>query len=166
MADFGYFALLISLFAASYALLADILGAWRDENALIKSGRNAMVACYFCLTAAVVALLIMLPALTALAIFVGIFLGGMLIAVIELRQGIQYYYSNVIDALMVRDLITGVGKSFFFAGIIAVIGCHNGLRATAGATGVGRATTDTVVGASVAILISDFFLTKIFLLIL
>ena len=60
MADFGYFALLISLFAASYALLVDILGAWRNENALIKSGRNAMAACYFCLTIAVITLLIML----------------------------------------------------------------------------------------------------------
>ena len=114
----------------------------------------------------VVAMLIMLPALTVLAIFVGIFLGGMLIAVVELRQGIQYYYNNVIGALIVGDIVSGVGKSFFFALIIAIIGCHNGLSATAGATGVGRATTSTVVMASVTILVADFFLTKTFLIIL
>jgi phospholipid/cholesterol/gamma-HCH transport system permease protein len=114
----------------------------------------------------VTAMLVMLPALTVLAIFVGIFLGGMVIAVVELRQPIDYYYNNVIGALLVRDLVTGVGKSFFFALIISIIGCHNGLTATAGATGVGRATTNTVVMSSVAILIADFFLTKTFLLIL
>jgi len=114
----------------------------------------------------VAALFVMLPALTVLAIFVGIFLGGMMIAVLELRQGIQYYYNNVIGALMLQDLVTGVGKSFFFALIIAVIGCHNGLTASAGASGVGRATTNTVVAASVSVLIADFFLAKTFMLIL
>ncbi|MHC4194349.1 MAG: heme lyase CcmF/NrfE family subunit [Planctomycetota bacterium] len=60
MADLGYFALLLGLFAASYALLIDVLGAWREENALIKSGRNAMAACWICLTAAMIVFWVML----------------------------------------------------------------------------------------------------------
>ena len=52
----------------------------------------------------------------------------------------------------------------FFAFFIGIIACYNGLNATGGADGVGRATTNTVVTASIAIIVSDFFLTKIFLL--
>ena len=46
---------------------------------------------------------------------------------------------------------------------IALIGCYNGLNVKGGAASVGRATTSTVVGASISILVSDFFLTKLFL---
>jgi len=60
MTDLGYFALLLGLFTASYGLLIDVLGAWRDENALIKSARNAMTACWICLTVAMAVLWIML----------------------------------------------------------------------------------------------------------
>ena len=114
----------------------------------------------------VAALFVVLPALTMLAIFVGIFLGGVLISVLELQQGIDYFYHEVISALSVGDLLSGIGKSFFFALIIAVIGCQNGLTAKGGADGVGRATTNTVVAASITILVADFFLTKIFLMVL
>ncbi|MFQ5541929.1 MAG: ABC transporter permease, partial [Candidatus Binatia bacterium] len=62
------------------------------------------------------------------------------------------------------DLFSGLGKSFFFAFSIGTIACYNGLQAGGGADGVGRATTKTVVMASITILISDFFLTKLFLL--
>ncbi len=62
------------------------------------------------------------------------------------------------------DLFSGLGKSFFFAFSIAMIACYNGLQAERGADGVGRATTKTVVMSSITILVSDFFLTKLFLL--
>ena len=55
------------------------------------------------------------------------------------------------------------GKDHFFALFIGLIACHSGLTATGGADGVGRATTQTVVTASLSVLISDFFLTKLFL---
>ena len=111
----------------------------------------------------VLATLIMLPALTILADFIGIF-GGMIISVKDLGQTAGYYTQHVITALTFDDIFSGVGKTFFFAGFIAVIGCYNGLNARGGADGVGRATTSTVVTASILILISNFFLTKLFLL--
>jgi phospholipid/cholesterol/gamma-HCH transport system permease protein len=52
----------------------------------------------------------------------------------------------------------------FFGYFIGIIACYNGMTASGGADGVGRATTRTVVAASVTILLSDFFLTKLFLL--
>jgi len=111
----------------------------------------------------VLATLIMLPLLTILADFVGI-VGGMIISVKDLGQTSAYYTQHVITALSFDDVFSGVGKTFFFAAFIAIIGCYNGLNATGGADGVGRATTSTVVVASILILISNFFLTKLFLL--
>ena len=111
----------------------------------------------------VLATLIMLPALTILADFIGIF-GGMIISVKDLGQTAGYYTQHVISALSFDDIFSGVGKTVFFAGFIAIIGCYNGLNAKGGADGVGRATTSTVVTASILILISNFFLTKLFLL--
>jgi len=55
-------------------------------------------------------------------------------------------------------------RTFDFGFAIGLIGCFNGLRTSGGADGVGRATTATVVTASITILIMDFFLTKLFLL--
>lgn len=113
----------------------------------------------------VVAVLIMLPALTVLADFTGI-LGGLLIAVYELGQSPTFYVNQVITSLQFRDVLTGTGKAPFFALIIALVACHNGLRTTGGADGVGRSTTRTVVVASILILVSNFFLTKFFYIIL
>ncbi len=110
------------------------------------------------------ALLIALPLLTVLADVVGLF-GGMVMAVNEIGQSRDYFVSHVILALRVQDVTSGIGKSVFFAFFIGVISCFNGLNAEGGADGVGRATTNTVVTASIAIIISDFFLTKFFLVV-
>jgi phospholipid/cholesterol/gamma-HCH transport system permease protein len=111
----------------------------------------------------VMATLIMLPVLTILANFVGI-MGGWLIACTELNQTSEFYLKHVRGALAVHDIFSGIGKTVFFALFISTIACYNGLRVTGGADGVGRATTQTVVAASIAVLISDFFLTKLFLI--
>jgi phospholipid/cholesterol/gamma-HCH transport system permease protein len=107
--------------------------------------------------------LIMLPALTMLGDILGV-LGGMAIAVLQLDLTAAFYWNDVTAALSLTDLMSGLGKSIFFAFFIAIVGCHHGLTAKGGADGVGRATTNTVVLASVLILVSDFFLTKLFFL--
>lgn len=109
------------------------------------------------------ALIIALPLLTVLADIVGLF-GGMLMAVYEVGQSRAYFVSHVLAALSVGDIASGLGKTVFFALFIGVIACHNGLTARGGADGVGRATTRTVVTASISVIVSDFFLTKLFLL--
>ena len=75
-----------------------------------------------------------------------------------------FFLGHVVDALKLSDIGSGVGKTVFFGFFIGVIACYNGLSATGGADGVGKATTDTVVTGSIAVIISDFFLTKLFLL--
>jgi len=109
------------------------------------------------------ATLIMLPALTVIGDLLGIF-GGLLIAVFQLGLTPGFYVNDVLTSLTVDDVASGVGKSYFFAFFITVVACRNGLHVTGGADGVGRATTNTVVLASILILITDFFLTKLFYL--
>lgn len=105
--------------------------------------------------------LTMLPLLTILGDFLGI-LGGMLIAVYQLDLTPGFYFNDVLSALTLEDIFSGIGKSFFFAYWIAIVGCYNGLSARGGADGVGRSTTNTVVLASILVLVTDFFLTKLF----
>lgn len=108
------------------------------------------------------ALIVMLPILTILADILGI-LGGLYIALAEIGQSPDYYWSKVREVLTIGDLLSGTGKTFFFAYFVGIIACHNGLRTEGGATGVGQATTNTVVASAIAIFISNFFLAKIFL---
>src|SRR5215210_975713 len=108
-----------------------------------------------------IASLIMLPALTILGDALGI-LGGLLVASTTLGLPPGLYLNDVFESLTLGDVGSGVCKSFFFAYFIAIVGCYNGLTTQGGADGVGRATTNTVVLAAILVLISDFFLTKIF----
>jgi phospholipid/cholesterol/gamma-HCH transport system permease protein len=110
----------------------------------------------------VVATVFMMPVLTALADVLGI-LGGLIIAVMELQMTMQDYLTSIWQQLAISDITSGLGKTFFFGLEIAAIGCYNGLQVQGGAASVGQATTRTVVFASICVLISDFFLTKLFL---
>ena len=104
---------------------------------------------------------VMLPLLTIIGNFLGI-VGGLLIAVFQLNLTVGFYYNDVISALSLDDIFSGIGKSVFFAFWVAIIGCYNGLNARGGADGVGRATTNTVVLSAILVLVTDFFLTKLF----
>src|SRR5919198_290186 len=89
---------------------------------------------------------------------------AVLVMLPELTVSGEFYINSLIQVLYLRDVFSGIGKSFFFAYFIGIIACLNGLNVTGGADGVGRATTRTVVAASITVLISDFFLTKLFLM--
>jgi phospholipid/cholesterol/gamma-HCH transport system permease protein len=108
------------------------------------------------------ATILMMPVLTSLADVLGI-LGGLGIAVLALQITTQDYLTSIWGQLQISDICSGLSKTLFFGFEIALIGSANGLRVTGGASSVGQATTRTVVLASICILISDFFLTKLFL---
>jgi phospholipid/cholesterol/gamma-HCH transport system permease protein len=105
-----------------------------------------------------------LPLLTLLAIVLGI-AGGMVVA--DLQYGIApgFYRQTVISTVELADYFSGVLKTFFFGWWIGMVGVFIGLRTTGGTAGVGRATTRAVVISSIGVLISDFFLTKLFMLV-
>jgi phospholipid/cholesterol/gamma-HCH transport system permease protein len=104
---------------------------------------------------------VMLPLLTILSDFIGMF-GGWIIAYFFLNLPSQQYWHSVWKALEWNDVSQGLLKPFAFAFVIALVGCFYGLRTTGGTQGVGRATTQAVVAASVLILLLDFFFSKIF----
>ena len=111
----------------------------------------------------VLAALIVFPLVTVLADVVGL-LGGMVVMFLE-RGTDMYVYWNVTAYWVVpKDFLTGIGKSFFFGGLVTLIGCYNGLNTEGGTEGLGRATTATVVQVAMGVIISDFFLTKLFLI--
>ncbi|OGP54074.1 MAG: transporter [Deltaproteobacteria bacterium RBG_13_52_11] len=110
-----------------------------------------------------IATIVALPLLTIVADILGI-IGGLLISVMEFQITSYYYFTTILEKMSVQDVASGIGKTFFFGLIIAIIGCYQGMTTTGGTVGVGRSTTTTVVVSSILILVTDFFLTKIFLL--
>jgi len=111
------------------------------------------------------ACLLMLPLLAVLSDGVGL-LGGFVVAHWALSVPTNVYWSDVPNMVTVADLVSGVAKTIFFGGIIAVVSCYQGFQASGGAEGVGRATTRAVVWSSILILISDYFLTALLALLL
>src|SRR5438128_12665169 len=102
------------------------------------------------------------PLLTVLADVVGV-LGGMLIMYIERGADVYAYWNITTYWVVPKDFLTGVGKSVFFGIIVTLIGCYNGLSTEGGTEGLGRATTSTVVHVTMGVMVSDFFITKLFL---
>ncbi|MCL4784483.1 MAG: ABC transporter permease [Bryobacterales bacterium] len=102
-----------------------------------------------------------LPLLTVIADFVGIF-GGYLVAISTLGITGPQFWTSAWQALDYSDIAQGLVKPFTFSFAISLIGCYYGLNTTGGTQGVGRATTQAVVVASVLIFVLTFFITKIF----
>jgi phospholipid/cholesterol/gamma-HCH transport system permease protein len=96
-----------------------------------------------------------------IADFVGIF-GGWVVSHFALALPSQQYWLTAWQALDGRDVCEGLLKPFFFAIVIALIGCFYGLRTTGGTQGVGRATTQAMVMSTVMIFVLDLVITKIF----
>ncbi len=107
------------------------------------------------------ALVIMLPVLTIFADLIGIF-GGFVICVLKLGINATLFVNMVLEALLVKDVVTGLIKSVFFGIIIALVGCYHGLTVKGGAEGVGRATTKSVVTSFIFIIITDCLFTVMF----
>jgi phospholipid/cholesterol/gamma-HCH transport system permease protein len=99
-----------------------------------------------------------LPLLTVEVIGIGI-LGGYFVSVNLLDIEPTYLWANMLKYTHQADLVIGLIKAFIYGGVIALIGCYKGMTCRLGAEGVGQATTEAVVYASITILIANFFLT-------
>ena len=111
----------------------------------------------------VLAAVIVMPLLSVYALALGTF-GAVLICAAEYDIKPNLFISSALEAVRLGDFFAGLAKTPFFGFLIAIIGCHFGLRTTGGTEGVGLSTTRTVVAVSIAILIADFLLTKILML--
>jgi len=108
-----------------------------------------------------IALTLVLPLLTLYADMVGI-LGSYLICVYRLGISGGLYLRVTFEALLFKDIFTGIFKTFFFGMIIAFVSCYEGFNVQGGAEGVGRATRLSVVKSFVLIILADCFFTALF----
>lgn len=106
----------------------------------------------------ILAVTMMMPLLTVIGDFIGIY-GGYAISVYVLDQNPSVYIDNTTVYMELEDFYSGIIKSAFFGLLIGVIGCTEGFSCKGGAAGVGSATTRAVVISCMSILISDYFLT-------
>ncbi len=147
----------------SGSALAARLGTMKisqEIDALTVMGINPV---RFLVAPALIATLVMLPALTFWADFVAM-LGAGLYTSAELGMSLQAFALATLEALSVNDVLHGLGKATLFAMLIVLVGVINGALVTGGAEGVGRMTTRSVVHAITAIVITDmvfaFVLTR------
>jgi phospholipid/cholesterol/gamma-HCH transport system permease protein len=108
------------------------------------------------------AALLVFPLVTILADAVGL-VGGMLVVVFERDVDAYLYWNTIGYWVVMKDFLTGIAKSVVFGALVTLIGCDNGLATTGGTEGLGRFTTSTVVQVAMAVIISDFFLTRLLL---
>ena len=113
-------------------------------------------------TPRLIASVFMLFFLTILSDLVGL-TGGLFVSKLLLNLDARQYWSNAWQSLVFEDVFMGLVKPILFGFIIATIGCFYGLTARGGTQGVGRATTQAVVAASVLIIVINFFTTQFLL---
>jgi len=105
--------------------------------------------------------LTMLPVLVAVADVIGVF-GGYLVSVYKLGFNPSTYLTNTVEFVEFIDVFSGLVKAGMFGFIVALMGCYHGFNSRGGAQGVGKATTNAVVTASILILISNYIVTELF----
>jgi phospholipid/cholesterol/gamma-HCH transport system permease protein len=109
----------------------------------------------------VLAGVLVLPILVAIANVIGV-LGGFAVSTTSLGFDGAIYVQNTVDILTRWDVVSGLIKATVFGFLLTVMGCYHGYNAAGGAQGVGRATTNAVVGAAVLIFAANFLLTSRF----
>lgn len=110
----------------------------------------------------VLASLIALPILTLFADYIGLF-GAMSICSSEFGIQSDFFITKITETLRMYDLLNGMAKTLVFAFFISVTACWKGLETEGGTQGIGGSTTWVVVTSSIFIMISDFFLSKLFI---
>jgi len=123
-------------------------------DALTSMGTNPI---YYLVVPRFLACLILIPALTVMADFMGVF-GGAFYCIQLLDINAYHYWDNAQRFVGLFDIFAGMFKSVFFGGAIALISCYQGFNCAAGAEGVGKAATRSFVLSFVAILFLDLML--------
>jgi len=142
------------------ASIAAELGTMRvteQIDALVTLSTNAFK---YLVGPRLVAAVITLPILVAIGDTIGI-MGGYIVGTRSLGLNSYAYLKTTSDFLSLDDVTSGLIKAAFFGLIIAVMGCYHGFNSKGGAQGVGRATTNAVVSASILILAANFVLTNL-----
>jgi len=115
----------------------------------------------YLVTPRLIAAVISMPILVAIADSIGVY-GGYVVATQSLNFNGAVYMKNTASFITNQDVVSGLIKAAVFGFIIALMGCYNGFNSKGGAQGVGTATTNAVVSASILILAANYILTSVF----
>lgn len=113
-------------------------------------------------TPRMVATTTMVPLLTVVSDLLGL-VGGWIVSFYTLRLNTAFYWNTAMRSISYTDALEGLIKPVVFGFIIGMVGCYFGLTTKGGTRGVGRSTTQSVVTASILVIVSDFFLSKLVL---
>jgi phospholipid/cholesterol/gamma-HCH transport system permease protein len=149
---------LTGFFGAAVAAEIGTMVVSEEVTALEASALNPI---RFLVVPRLLAAMLMLPVVTLLATYVGI-LGGFSVAYFILDIEGATFLRRTVESLRYKDVATGLIKAEAFGVLIALIACHEGLRVSGGAQGVGKATTNSVVRSIIAIIICDLIFTAVF----
>jgi phospholipid/cholesterol/gamma-HCH transport system permease protein len=139
-------------------VLTSLMVAGRNSSGM-ASELGSMVVTKKLVTPRVASTVFMLFFLTIISDLVGL-VGGLAIAKLLLRLDARQYWYNAWETLVFQDVFMGLIKPVIFGFIIATVGCYYGMNARGGTQGVGRATTQAMVAASVLILATDLIVTR------
>jgi phospholipid/cholesterol/gamma-HCH transport system permease protein len=143
---------------SAFAAEIGSMKAAEEVDALISMGINPI---RFIVVPKLIALMIMVPALTIFSDFIGI-LGGFILSVTILEIHPVNYFLQTVNALLVKDVMTGLIKAWAFGIVITTVGAYQGFKVTGGAEEVGRRTTAAVVASIFLVIVFDLFFTTMF----
>lgn len=136
------------------------LGSMRVTEQIDAMEVSAIDPFRYLVVTRVIACALILPMLTLYVVFLAIF-GGYLAIILTQNMSLQLYIVSIVEAIRFSDILPGVGKTFFFGFIVGIVGAFKGYNADKGTEGVGKASTTSVVLASLLILVTDTVLVKI-----
>jgi phospholipid/cholesterol/gamma-HCH transport system permease protein len=143
---------------SAFAAEIGSMKAAEEVDALISMGINPVK---FLVVPKLIALMIMLPALTVFSDCIGIF-GGFLLSITALELHPYNYFQQTINALLIKDIVTGLIKAWAFGVVITLVGAYQGFKVEGGAEEVGRRTTASVVASIFLVIVFDLFFTFLF----
>jgi phospholipid/cholesterol/gamma-HCH transport system permease protein len=143
---------------SAFAAEIGSMKAAEEIDALVTMGINPV---RFLVVPKLLALMIMLPALTLFGDFIGM-IGGFMLAITELGVHPYNYFQQTVNALVMQDVITGLVKALSFSVVITIVGAYQGFRVEGGAEEVGRRTTASVVVSIFLVIVFDLFFTAMF----
>lgn len=143
---------------SAFAAEIGSMKAAEEVDALISMGINPV---RFLVVPKLIALMLMLPALTIIADGVGLF-GGFFLSVTLLGIHPSNYIQQTASSLMHKDVFTGLVKAWAFGAVITIVGSYQGFKVEGGAEEVGRRTTSSVVASIFMVIVFDLFFTVLF----
>ncbi len=143
---------------SAFAAEIGSMKAAEEVDALVSMGINPV---HFLVVPKLFALMLMMPALTVISDCIGIF-GGFLLSTTVLEIHPYNYFQQTVNALLVKDVVTGLVKALAFGVVITIVGAYHGFAVEGGAEEVGRRTTASVVASIFLVIIFDLFFTALF----